>query len=176
MRTSNRSCLPDSHTVAVVLLWITASAVVVAGTAVVVAYFALGRPDAIFAGGSFPQLVSGAKSLSSAIPAPDPQIASILRGGVMAVVIALVAVIGAIVAWDAWQSRQQRRERTLQRGGPSASDALSVAGGDAGASDGAQCDPTPIDAETLFARNRRARTRRSLRIGTDPDTWQGGTA
>ena len=129
MRTSNRSCLPDSHTVAVVLLWITASAVVVVGTAVVVAYFALGRPDALFAGGSFPQLVSGARSLSSAIPAPDPQIASILRVGVTAVVIALVVVIGAIGVWDAWQSRQHRRERTLQRGEPSASRALSVAEG-----------------------------------------------
>jgi hypothetical protein len=177
MRSSNRSSLPDSHTVTIVFLWIAASVVVIVGTLVVVAYFALGRPDALFAGGSFPQLVSGAKSLTSALPTPDPRVASILSGVVTAVVIAFVAVIGAIGIWDAWQSRQRRSERSLQRRGPPATDSPSVTSGANGATDVVRSSAPPTDAETLYSPDiARARTRRSHRLGTDPDTWQGGTA
>lgn len=175
MKSSNRSSLPDSHAVTIVLLWIAASVVVVVGTLVVVAYFVLGRPDALFAGGSFPQLVSGAKSLTSAMPTPDPRVASILSGVVTAVVIAFVAVIGAIGIWDAWQSRQRRSERSLQRRGPPTTDSPSVTSN--GATDAVRSSAPPTDAETLYSPDiARARTRRSHRLGTDPDTWQGGTA
>ena len=79
MRSSKSSDIPDSHAVTVAVLRIAASVVVVVGILVVVAYFALGRPDAIFAGGSFPQLVSGAKSLSAGMPAPDPLVVNPAR-------------------------------------------------------------------------------------------------
>ncbi len=177
MRSGNRSSLPGSHAITVMLLWIAASAVVVVGTLVVVAYFVLGGPDAIFAGGSFPQLVSGAKSLTSAMPTPDPRVASILSGVVTAVVIAFVAVIGAIGIWDAWQSRRGRSEISLSRRGTPTIDSPSTTGAANGERDAVQHDVPPTDAETLYSPDiARARTRRSHRLGTDPDTWQGGTA
>ncbi len=177
MRSSNRSSFPDYHAVTVVLLWIAASAVVIVGTLVVVAYFVLGRPDAIFAGGSFPQLVSGAKSLTSAMPTPDPQVASILSGVVTSVVIAFVAVIGAIGIWDAWQSRRGHSEMSLPRRGSPTTDSPSATGAANGERDAVQSGVPPTDAETLYSPDiARARTRRSHRLGTDPDTWQGGTA
>ena len=176
MRSSKSSDIPDSHAVTVAVLRIAASVVVVVGILVVVAYFALGRPDAIFAGGSFPQLVSGAKSLSAGMPAPDPLVSSILRGVVTAVVIAFVAVIGGIGAWDAWQSRRRRSESDLQPGGPSAPDALSTPSTEDRAYDTAHPGP-PTDAETYYSPDiARARSRRSHPMGTGPDTWQGGTA
>ena len=171
MRSSNRSDIPDARTPMVIVLWIVAAAVVV-GTIVVVAYLALGRPDALFGGGWFPQLVSGAKSLSPAMPAPDQVGASILRSVVTTVVVIFVAVIGGIGIWDAWQSRQRRSGDASQRGGPPATNTQPRD------SETARSGAPPQDAETFYSPDiARARTRRSHPPASgEPDTWQGGTA
>jgi hypothetical protein len=174
MRSSHRSDIPDPHAAAGVVLWIVASAVVVAGALVVVGYLVLGRSDTSL-GGWLSQLVSGTKSVSSALPAPDQVGASILRSVVTTVIVAFVAVIGGIGIWDAWQSRHGRSERELQRGGQEASDALSTANPEYGSFD-LQPGP-PGDAETYYSPDvAQARTRRNHPMSTGPDTWQGGTA
>jgi hypothetical protein len=171
MSSSNRSDIPDSHAAMVVVLWIVASAVVVAGTLAVIAYFAPGRPDALFGGRWFPQMVSGTRSLSSAMPAPDQVGTSILRSVVATVVVTFVAVIGGIGVWDAWQSRKRRSSDAPQRGDAPATKAETRDVNEA------QSATPPTDAETLHSPDvARARARRSHRAGAEPDTWQGGTA
>lgn len=164
MRPGNRPELPPLHAVAVMLMRIAVCVVVIGGGVIVASYFALGRPDSMFTGGAFPQLVSGARNLSSAVPTPDSTLASILRIAVTGAVIVLVLLIGAIGIWDAWQSRQRRSDGSMrdERGRPAS-----------GAANGLH----PADAESLYSPEiARARARRSQRAPTDPDTLQGGTA
>jgi len=155
MRPGNRPEIPPLHAIAGLVMRIIVAAVVIGGVVIVATYFALGRPDALFAGGAFPQLVSGARSLSATVPATDPALTSILRIAVIGVVGVLVALIGAAGVRDAWQSRQRRAGHPLRD--------------DSGRPDAG----TPTRAARRGSSHQADRT---VRAPTDPDTLQGGTA
>lgn len=149
--------------------WTVASVAIVV-TILASVYFALGRPDAALIGDWFSQLASGARRLTSAMPASDSTIATVLRTVVTGVAVAFVVVIGGIGVWDAWQSRRQHRNRDAL-----ATVSKSAAG--AHASDAAQSLLLASDAETFYSPDiARARIRRGYRSSNDPDTLQGGTA
>jgi hypothetical protein len=170
MRQGNRPEILPLHAIAGMLMRILVSVVVIVAAVIVAAYFALGRPDALFAGGAFPQLVSGAQNLSAAVPAPDSALASILRIAVIGGVIVLVVLIGAIGIWDAWQSRHHRDAHSApgESGRPDAHRR---------SSDATDRGLRAPDLESLWSPEiARMHTRRSERAPTDPDTLQGGTA
>ncbi len=167
MKSGSRHHVPESHTIATVA-WAVASVAIVV-TILASVYFALGRPDAALIGDWFAQLASGARRLTSAMPASDSTIATVLRAVVTGVVVAFVVVIGGIGAWDAWQSRQYRTRNPSTIG---REPELGIHGRDA-----AESPPLASDAETFYSPDiARARIRRSYRSSNGPDTLQGGTA
>jgi hypothetical protein len=167
MKSGNRHFVPEPHTIAAVA-WTVASVAIVV-TILASVYFALGRPDTTLIGDWFSQLASGARKLTSVMPASDSTIATVLRTVVTGVVVAFVVVIGGIGAWDAWQSRQRRARDPSAIG---REPELGIHGRDAAGS-----PPLASDAETFYSPDiARARIRRSYRASNDPDTLQGGTA
>jgi len=154
---------------------IVVTVIVISGAAIIVSYFALGRPDALFAGGTFPQLVSGARNLSAA-PASDSALASILRIAVIGAVVALVVLIGAAGVWDAWQSRQCR-------GHPQPGESPRPAGDMPANAAWRGSSPATVrglhatDAGSPWSsESTRLHNPRIERASTGPDTLQGGTA
>ena len=167
MKFGSRHYVPESNTIAAVA-WTVASVAIVV-TILASVYFGLGRLDASLIGDWFSQLASGARRLTSAMPASDSAIATVLRAVVTGMVVVFVVVIGGIGAWDAWQSRQRRTRNPSAIG---REPELGTHGRDA-------AEPSPIasDAETFYSPDiARARIRRSYRASNDPDTLQGGTA
>ena len=164
MKFGSRQYVAESHTIATVAWTVASLAIVV--TILASVYFALGRPDI---GDWFAQLASGARRLTSVMPASDSTIATVLRAMVIGVVVAFVVVIGGIGVWDAWQSRQHRTRNPSTIG---REPELGIHGGDA-----ADSLPLASDAETFYSPDiARARLRRSYRSSNGPDTLQGGTA
>lgn len=158
------------HAITGMLMRIVVSVVVIVVGVTVAAYFALGRPDAFFAGGAFPQLVSGARNLSAVVPAADAGLASILRVVVGGGVVVLVVLIGAIGIWDAWQSRHPRHGHSV----PSESGQPDAHRGSSAAPDHRR---RAAEMDSLWSPEiAHMRTRHSERAPTDPDTLQGGTA
>jgi hypothetical protein len=160
MRSGNRTDIRPLHAIARMAMRIVVAVVAIVAGVTIASYFALGRPDALFAGGAFPQLVSGAQNLSA--PAPGSALATILRVAVICVVVALVLLIGGAGVWDAWQSRQ----RPSGHARPS----------DAGSRDGEVRRRSPLDAERGLRPADAEPLWSSERAPTDPDTLQGGTA
>ena len=168
MKSGSRPYVSESHTIATVA-WTVASVAIVV-TILASVYFALGRPDAALIGDWFAQLASGARRLTSVMPASDSTIATVLRAVVTGVVVAFVVVIGGIGVWDAWQSRQHRTRNPSTIG-------REPAGRHIWPRRGGESPPLASDAETFYSPDiARARIRRSYRSSNGPDTLQGGTA
>ena len=177
MRQGNRPEIPPPHAIVGMLMRIVVTVVVIGVGVIVAVYFALGRPDALFAGGAFPQLVSGARNLSAAVPAPDSALASILRIAATGVVVVLVVLIGAIGIWDAWQSRQRRTGHSLPGESGQPDTGTPFIDAPCGSPHERERLLHAVDAASPWSPERtQMRLRRSERAPTDPDTLQGGTA
>jgi len=177
MRKGNRPEIPPLHALAGMLMRIVVSLVVIGVGVIVAVYFALGRPDTLFAGGAFPQLVSGARNLTAAVPEPNSALASILRMAVTGVVVVLVLLIGAIGVWDAWQSRHHRTGHSLPDEPARPGTGTPFDDARPGSPHERERALRAADAEFPWSSERaQIRLRRSERAPTDPDTLQGGTA
>lgn len=160
MKPVNRPDVPPLHAIAALAMRIVVTVVVLGCGLLIAAYFALGRPDAFFSEGAFPQLVSGARDLAAGVPAQDSALLPVLRVAGVALVVGLVVLIGAIGIWDAWQSRRHGSAQAPPAGaGRTGRGPLEPAAG--------SLRPGAIT---------RMRVQAPERAPTDPDTLQGGTA